>query len=48
MASDEARREAAELRLKGPMMTGEQKLGEGLAELPLGRPRQRSHDQAGS
>jgi hypothetical protein len=39
--------EAAELRLNGPM-TGEQKLGEGLAELPLGRPRQRSHDQAGS
>ena len=27
--------EAAELRLSGPM-TGEQKLGEGLADLPLG------------
>jgi hypothetical protein len=27
--------ETAELRLSGPM-TGEQKLGEGLAELPLG------------
>jgi hypothetical protein len=30
--------EAAELRLNGPM-TGEQKLGEGLAELPLRAPR---------
>jgi hypothetical protein len=30
--------EAAELRLSGPM-TGEQKLGEGLRELPLGAAR---------
>jgi hypothetical protein len=30
--------EAAKLRLSGPM-TGEQKLGEGLAELPLGAAR---------
>lgn len=32
--------EAAEMRLSGPM-TGEQKLGEGLADLPLGTRRLR-------